>query len=179
MTSIVGVGLYPRHFVPRPASRRRAYTHHHHLSGNRPFISLLLIIFMAFYFFILRPFYKWSRNIIIEILIYYKGLTIASHYCISLLHLTIASIIASHSMVSLLHLTIASIIASHSMVSLLHLTIRSQCDLFYETRTVSSSLRSSAGEPQASIYTTSLHLSGNDPFIGIIVLLFILFIFYC
>jgi len=43
---------------------------------------------MAFYFFILRPFYKWSRNIIIEILIYYRvsllHLTIASHYKVSL-----------------------------------------------------------------------------------------------
>jgi len=57
----------------------------YHLSGNRPFIDLLIIIFMAFYFFILRPFYKWSRNIIIEILI------IRSHYRVSLLHLTIRS----------------------------------------------------------------------------------------
>ncbi len=51
VTSIVGFGLYPRHFVPRSGEPQAStYTTSLHLSGNRPFIGVLVIIFITFIF---------------------------------------------------------------------------------------------------------------------------------
>jgi len=89
----MGVGLYPRHFVPRPASC--IYTPP--LIRKSPFYRDYSVVIYTFYFYILRPFYKWSRNIIIEILI----LLIEE---VSLYGLNIPFYIGSYYRVSLLHL---------------------------------------------------------------------------
>jgi len=97
IASVMGVGLYPRHFVPRGEPQASIYIPYH-LSGNRPFIDLLV----SPLFIIVETFLS---NSLISI---YSN----TYYMVSLLHLlyglTIASIIWSHYciyyMVSLLHL---------------------------------------------------------------------------
>jgi hypothetical protein len=127
VASVMGVGLYPRHFVPRGEPQASIYIPYH-LSGNRPFIDLL----MSPLFIIVETFLS---NSLISI---YSN----TYYMVSLLHL-------------LYGLTIASIIMG--------LTTMSHYDLFYGGRTISSSLRSSASEPQASLFTI-IPLIGKSPF---------------